>query len=655
MIKLNTPVIKEEIRPVENRKSLNRLHPISTIHDISTRNLFDIFSDPDSQFILVKLITLVEPWIYLHTNVKLIDNGHLPLIDNESINLISRGKYIFDYYFSQEKNKYGNKTSLLNNILEYINGNQSDDFFKKYTKYLDMPNMSFDLNIKTNNVNRFEIIEKYVVESMVEIFDLLTDGFDTLMDHADNISTLKTFFRPLKSAYGSVENININYNIPDLTKLKKIMAKPYFNYSIDLMLNPSSENIKNIRQNNYSTVDEITKHLDNLLNKTDDIMFFPYIYYFSKTICKNQASVAPGIIKYEVAIQNEIKKYFILLSEKNIYSKKNIKRMFGSIINDLSEMNQNTFYLRNMNIYESSCSYNDVSLYETIVIPKKLGIRDIEIIPRESIYLYNGSNKTESKIIETQNKKHSIIFDQSLAKITRSNTWLTDFDIFKVDLNIAIFHVYYNNQNVIYPIVADFVSINIERINSSSYVETVNTEPVIINYLENPNINIKSYDKKTLIHKLTKNIFDGEHYLPWYITNYNKSLARVLFLLNTERQQYITFLKKLLTTDDKKKLINYSMFYCFNYQAYSFYNLIWTEPKIHRQYYEIEYIIKFIIIMDELVKLPDLELNKIFSDFNVSYGWCQEDVDVPEIKESYARFKKELLDIVNTLDEMHKE
>ncbi|QGR54076.1 hypothetical protein [Moumouvirus maliensis] len=654
MIKLNTPVIKEEIRPIENRKSLNRLHPISTIHDISTRNLFNIFSDPDSQFIIVKLITLIEPWIYLHTNVKLVDNGHLPLIYDESINLVSRGKYILDYYFSQEKNKYDNNNGILNNILSYINDNHSNDFFKKYTKYLDMPNMSFDLNIKTNNVNRFELIEKYTVESMVEIFDILTDGFDALLDHADDITTLKTFFRPLKSAYGSVENINIDYDTDDLINLKKIMAKPYFNYSMDLMLNPSSEILKNTRPSNYFIIDEITKHLNSLLNKTDDIMFFPYIYFFSKTICKNQASVAPGIIKFEVAIQNEINKYFILLAEKNIYNKKTIKKMFGSIINNLSEINENTFYLRNMNVDESLCDYNDSTLYDTVVIPKRLGIRDIEIIPRESVYLFNGDNKTDSKIIETSNKKHSIIFDQSLAKITRSGTWLTDLDIFKIDLNIAILHVLFNNQNVVYPIVADFININIERIASSTYVETVNTAPVIVNYLEHPNINIKSYDKKTLIHKLVKNIFDGEHYLPWYIYNYNKSLARVLFLLNTERKPYISFLKKLLTIDNKKKLVNYSMFYCFNYQAYSFYNLIWIEPTIHKQYYEIEYIIKFIIIMDELVKLPDLELNKIFSDFNVSYGWCQNDVDVPEIKESYAKFRKELLDIVNTLEEMHK-
>uniref|UniRef100_A0A6G6ACH7 Uncharacterized protein n=1 Tax=Borely moumouvirus TaxID=2712067 RepID=A0A6G6ACH7_9VIRU len=654
MIKLNTPVIKEEIRPIENRKSLNRLHPISTIHDISTRNLFNIFSDPDSQFILVKLISLVEPWIYLHTNVKLVDNGHLPLIYDESINLVSRGKYILDYYFSQEKNKYDNNNGLLNNILAYINDNHSNDFFKKYTKYLDMPNMSFDLNIKTNNVNRFELIEKYTVESMVEIFDILTDGFDALLDHADDITTLKTFFRPLKSAYGSVENINIDYDTDDLINLRKIMAKPYFNYSMDLMLNPSSEILKNTRPSNYFIIDEITKHLNSLLNKTDDIMFFPYIYFFSKTICKNQASVAPGIIKFEVAIQNEINKYFILLAEKNIYNKKTIKKMFGLIINNLSEINENTFYLRNMNVDESLCDYNDSTLYDTVVIPKRLGIRDIEIIPRESVYLFNGDNKTDSKIIETSNKKHSIIFDQSLAKVTRSGTWLTDLDIFKIDLNIAILHVLFNNLNVVYPIVADFININIERIASSIYVETVNTAPVIINYLEHPNINIKSYDKKTLIHKLVKNIFDGEHYLPWYIYNYNKSLARVLFLLNTERKPYISFLKKLLTIDNKKKLVNYSMFYCFNYQAYSFYNLIWIEPTIHKQYYEIEYIIKFIIIMDELVKLPDLELNKIFSDFNVSYGWCQNDVDVPEIKESYAKFRKELLDIVNTLEEMHK-
>ncbi|AEX61823.1 hypothetical protein CE11_00690 [Megavirus courdo11] len=104
MIKLNTPVIKEEHRPAKNRKSLNRQYPINTIHDISTRSLFSvIYNDIDSQLILAKIISLIEPWIYLHTNVKLVDHGHLPLIGQETINLISRGKYILDYYYRQEK------------------------------------------------------------------------------------------------------------------------------------------------------------------------------------------------------------------------------------------------------------------------------------------------------------------------------------------------------------------------------------------------------------------------------------------------------------------------------------------------------------------------------------------------------------------------
>ncbi|ANB50736.1 hypothetical protein [Powai lake megavirus] len=659
MIKLNTPVIKEEHRPAKNRKSLNRQYPINTIHDISTRSLFSvIYGDVDSQLILAKIISLIEPWIYLHTNVKLVDHGHLPLIGQETINLISRGKYILDYYYRQEKKNNTQNDNIFKNILEKIfniDDNESNIFLKNYSKYFNASNMSFDLNIKTDNVNRFEIIEKYSVESMIEIIDIMTDNFDILLDHSEDLEQIKSFFRPISSAYNDVNNINIDYDSNELNYIKNIMSKPYFDYSANLMIHPDPKNTGEARKNNYKLINDISQNLDKFMDKTDDLMFFPYIYYFTKLCSKNISTLTSGITKFNVAIKNEINKYFIILADRNLYNNDSKHKLFSVIVSDLSKINSNTYYLRNTDVEVSNCNYTDKSLYDTVVLSRRLHQRDIQIIPRNSVYIYNGEKGTESVYIDGINeKKHNIVFDQSLAQVTRLGTYVTDYDTLKVDLNLTLRDTKYNELYVTYPIVANFINIRIQRINSSTYITTVDKPHIFINYLEDKNIYIKSYDRKTLVYNLIENIFNSDHYLPWYLINYDKSMIKLLFLLSTEQHNYILFLKKLLESPNKKQLVNYSMFYCFDYQSYSFYNLIWIEPNIHHEYYEIEYIIKFIIIMDELIKLSDDELDKIFSDFNISYGWCSNDSSVTEIKNSYALFRKKLLDIVNALYVAHE-
>ncbi|AEJ34760.1 hypothetical protein MIMI_L516a [Acanthamoeba polyphaga mimivirus] len=230
----------------------------------------------------------------------------------------------------------------------------------------------------------------------------------------------------------------------------------------------------------------------------------------------------------------------------------------------------------------------------------------MEIIPSDSFYIYNQGKEVIDSIVE---KKHNIVVNQSKAKATRSNTYIIDKDTIELNLSVVFKGLLFNNKPVVYPISSNIVTFEIERINSTNYVDNVNV-PYQVLQIKNPKVTIKTYDRKTLINKLMKKLFDEDHFLPWYIPNYNQNIVKLLFLINLDKHEYIDFLKKLLQTQNKKELVDYSLYYCFDYQSYSFYNLIWIDPMTVDRYYEIQYLIKFIIIMDNILLLPDVSLRK---------------------------------------------
>lgn len=687
MVNLHTPVIKEIYHPKKNRLASERLNSYSGLMNIPTESLIDnIFNDEIIRNLFIELITLIEPWVYLHANIKLVDNGHLPLIGEETINLVSRGENIINYYFNIEKNKYSKSNSFFNNIFGSASDSDNNAFFKKNSGYFKISDIDFNLNIRTNRSDRFEIIEKYVIESLVDVLNILTDGFDALYDYYDKKDILSNIFQQTSSAIQkidqdsvesssnniSVKNILIHYDIENLDIIKRMMAIPYFDFSSELMMHPTPQNCKMARKNNFKLIELIDIEIKQLLTVTDDIMFFPYIYYFENIAGKTLSKPFIGHEKFDAAIRNQINKYFFLLTESNLYNETNRKYVASTILSKLNNLQNNTFYTNKSKTITSPAEYSLDEFYDKIIIKPQIGIDILEILPTDSIYIYNeltdmssfnisqSTNKCYVPGSQLQNienialKKHYIIIDQSIASSTRLNTMNIDYDLIKVKLNIILKNVILNNKKVNYPFPADFININIDRFNSSSYVDTVSSPYIFINLFGGDNqLPIKVSSKKILVYSLIKKLFDGEHFLPWYINNYEKELSRLLFLLNIDESEYIRFLEQLLTTNNKKELVNYKMFNKFNYDLYSFYNLIWIDALILKEYQEIKYIIKFILIMDELIILPNNELLKILKDFQSSYGWYEEDISVNNTRVSYATFRNSLLKIVNTLNKIH--
>lgn len=665
MIHLHTPVIKERYYPKKNSLSLDRLNSHLELNSVVTNSVIDnIFGDDIIRNIFIKLVTLIEPWIYLHTNIKLVDNEHLPLIGEETINLIARGENVISYYFNEEKKKYSDPNGFFDQIMQFISPKitqltqttqsrlPNETFFEKYSNYFKISDIDFNLNIKTSTINRFEVIEKYAIESLIEILNILTDGFDLLHDYSDNFDLLKLSFTKVTSI--PVKNISIDYYSEKLNVIKQMMAIPNFKYSTELMLHPTSQNLQNARQSNFKLVKLIEMQLEELMLVTDDIMFFPYIYYFSKMSGKTLSRPFINYDKFNNAIRNEINKYFDLLVEYQLYDIQKRKNTVTDILSKLNELKHKTFYINSSNIDATSEEYVMDAFFDKINLPSHINANNLETIPTQSTYLYNDIEGVQKIPIEKiTSKKHFIVMDQTLASSTRADTYIVDLDTIKVKLNIILKNTLLNDKLTQLAVPADFIDITVNRINSTAYVDIVSAPYKLINLQGNADekLPIKVHDKKTLIRDLMKNLFDGEHFLPWHIDNYDQALMRLLFLLNIDEHEYIQFINNLLTSDNKKSIVDYTMFYRFDYESYSFYNLVWIDPVIAKKYYEIEHIIKFVLVMDELIKLSDQEFNNILKDFQSSYGWIN-DLDAVTVKKSYLEFRNVLLKIVDMLSKI---
>ncbi len=111
-------------------------------------------------------------------------------------------------------------------------------------------------------------------------------------------------------------------------------------------------------------------------------------------------------------------------------------------------------------------------------------------------------------------------------------------------------------------------------------------------------------------------------------------------------RQNIKFIKDVL---DNSANFKYLLFDEYDYRLYSFYDLIWIEPSLMAKYQQSEYVVKFILIMDNLVRSPDKHIENIMKNFFKSYGWNPQNVDVDKIKTSYINFRTFLSRIVNTI------
>ncbi len=511
MIKLHFPIIKERYHNLEqiNYNDIENIFKDITSNAINN----NLFNSSEIRNTIVRIFGYIEPWLYLKTNIKLIDNNLLPLIGNESIEIILKGDNVINFYFNTINNKKISNDNLFYNT----------KFFNKNTRYFKTSNFDFDLNIKTDNSNRFEIIEKFCLESLTEIFNYITDNFDVLFTLYNDYESLELIFNN-DSISDNETSIKIDYSHNELNKLKKIMAYPNFLFSMNYLINPTLANKAESRQINTYIIKNITSEITQMQQKTNNIIFYPYIYYFTK-ILSGSHKFKMTDYGFENIIKNEIKKHFKILAELSFYGKNKINNIIKDIINDINKL-KNDYKCDNLNKYE-----ND--MYCKIVeINDKLSNNDIKFMPNQSLYIYNNYI---NNIIETINdipkKYHNIIIDQSYSRGSRNNNFIIDYDNITIQLNILLSK---NNNNNNYKIPINLFNIDIIRINSTVYNEIMNMDKIIFDMSNNNNIlsYIKIYTNNSLIYNLIRNLFDETHFLPWYVDNYDEKLFKLLFIIN---------------------------------------------------------------------------------------------------------------------------
>uniref|UniRef100_A0A6C0LRU1 Uncharacterized protein n=1 Tax=viral metagenome TaxID=1070528 RepID=A0A6C0LRU1_9ZZZZ len=641
------PIQKEFHHIAKNANAIDRLNSeIELKHIISHSIIKSLYSDPKIRIPLIKLILLIEPWIYLHINMKLIDLDHLPLIGGEIIELILNGNSAINYYFSLVKLNISKIDRKLH------------DFYDEYANLFNIEDFNFTIRIKTNDSNRFEIIEKIVNDSILEFYDIVANILDNLLIMSNSRKDLEIMF---KTKHNKNLNLSIDYDSLQLINIKKIMAYENFDFSCHLLFNPSEKNKLIARKSNIKTINQISSFINEMSNYKNILIFEPYLYYFSNFNKKNIEKINIRSNPYRIKIINEINSIALELNSADIYSNSRITLAIHSVISDLSKHTGNIFYKKYDKIDITSKEYQEDTFFQKIVLSNNI---KPEICKSLSYYKYNDiygihenvlelfSQPSMKLIIPVQTcpiveRYHSIYVDQSLGDRTRMNNYVRDEDTLSLHINLKLDNILINSEKNKITIPINLYNIKIIRYESSHYFDEVTSikfNKINVSIEKKYNILIKIPEKQELIHYLIKMLFDDRSYLPWYEPSYFKYIVKIFFLIYLDNPSCITFLSDLLS---KKININHIMYFEENEDMYSFYNLIWLDHQIVSKYYEIEYIIKFIIILEEISKLPFEKSNKLFHKFHNIYEWDDSNENlVDDILKEFTNFKKELIGLV---------
>lgn len=585
---------------------------------ISECVITNLFSNDDSREIIFEMLAYVEAWTFLHTNIKLIDSGHLPLIGDETLNLVCKGSTALNIYLAE---------NVTNTVTEPFD---------------------FSLIIKTNKANRFEIIEQFATESLVEIFNLLSAKFDLLFDFSDKPDIFDSLL--------NISNINhdlkltININEKRTIVIKELMDRAYFNVSMNALLSKTNVNTQYFGERNISLYKNVINELHTLNKFDDDINIFPYIYYFNQLMNPyvKSSTLAEGVIDSSFFVQknsdfdifnntilNLINKCFAKLGNLKIYSSHNRE----SLMNDLKSKlnNSHIYYSPIYDIDTNESEQNNDIFFNKIKFSNN---SNIAITPTYSTYLYFDDTKLINKNIFDSARKHIVSIDQTKIHINRCKSNIIDFDLVRLQLSFTINNCIINDKLASINIPAKFIDINIIRFRSTMYD--------VVCKLSETESKIKIYDIDALIKLYMQNLFDSYHFFPWHDVDYYVKLYKVLLLISYENREMINILHNVLTTDNMQNIINYKIFLDFDYKSCSFYDLIIFDNKTSNKYRHVIYPLKLIILMNEISNIKS-EPNTIFKYFYTNYGWLWNDDMVSEIASMFTSFKHKLLEIVNDI------
>ena len=610
MLKAKIPVIKEYYKSFPKESDL--------FTDASKAYIDSFLQSSDEKTIMLKIFSIANPWIKFSTNIKLVEHGFLPITSVETLELVLTGSVVFNYYL---KNVYeSTDTGILSTIRSFF----SSDDKSKYANINGISDMIGELIVICQDSNRFEQIERFALDSIIEYYDFVGGLLDKIYSKGQNIIDLYLNQNKIDS------EIDLNFIPESLDEMKKIMSSPIFTYSYKMAID---KKLDQLRPANIDIINNIFETKEKLGIVQNMFTVFPYYYYLIKTASNHNLKI--NVDKYMNNMKAHIEYYLKILTGYGIYSSTKKSQLFSSLIDVLSKYPTISIPISNLDRNISDREYTTIN----INIPSNLHTNNLIVRSKPDKYKYNTQNAIQTdKSRDTKN--HSIIIDQTFGKVSRFRANIDDIDTAKLVLNI--------DYSSIVSFRCEIFNIKIKRFYDTSYGKYLTLNVPVIFELDKIKTSIHMKNSDDIMNELFRYIFDENEFLPWNIKSMSDILYRTLLLLKIN---HIRTLEQIYVFLNSDKMENYKVFFDFDYDKSSFLKLVWINQTNNKNDTIVgQELLRFILITKELNKLDATKKQKIIHDFSVSYGTIEP--NLTEYDSSINKFYTELNSVLKTLLEL---
>lgn len=569
-IKFPFPIIKTKIDNIQiNWKDICFYRKRDIENILSHSVMCCCFDDniENCKFIF-EIVNIIEKWIHFNTNIMLINNNQAPLTACEDINIVMNGSKLMDFVMN------GNFVKERRNS---IRGPVSGLFETTDFGYL--------IQIKTRSSNRFEIIEKFCIESLYEILSIVSELLDQLI--SGHTFSFPNKFVMMDDRLLSIDNKSQSNN---LRILKKIIEEPHFSFTKDIY--DKKINPKEMQERNKILLIDMEKILNLIQRENISILSYPYFTFFNMNTDE---------ITFDCINNNLIYRLVKLFSRKS-------KHFY-----DLNDIRDNFINRIERHKIKSYYSFNHVfeHKYENLIntdFYEKHDLHDNNMNLWKDFDKYFGNNRMMSF---GENKYHTIIINQNMAFATHHDTLVRDFDIVELKLNFCI-----NDDKLS----SELISFRIPRFESSDYKKLVNCEN---RFMTIENSKIKIISKTDFLDNIISRFFSNMHFDPSERSGWEYELTLIMSLIKDTFGHEFNRIKNILKDPET---INYKNNLMKNYFNSSIVDYI----RIKEEYTPaLGIIFKFILFAHELQKLDPLT-QKVLMDsqshnYKVRYDFHRSD------------------------------
>lgn len=599
MLQTKIPVIKEYYRRIPKQSRL--------FADASKSYIDSFLQSNREKSIMLKILSLLNPWIKFCTNVKLVEAGFLPITSDEKLELILTGSVVFNHYFKDVLES--SDSGILSTIRSFFTSEDKNNI-KNISGISDMLG---ELIINCIDSNRFEQIERFAINSIIEYFDFIGNLLDKIYTKDSEI--IKIYL----SQHKIDSSIDLDIVPEALVDIQRLMSSPIFSFSYEMLVKNKTDGL---RKANFDMITEIATCKEKLGFVQNIFNVFPYYYYLLRKASRDNLHIAHA--KYTDNIKGHVEYYLSILVSNGIYNSNRKSQLFASLIDTLN----------NYKMIEIPILNTDMK--QIVNIPSNLHTNNFIIRSKPDKYIYNTPDGIKSDKTSAT-KCHSIIVDQTYGRVTRSRANIDDADTVKLVLNIDYGSVIGFN--------CEIFKISIKRFLDTSYGKYFSQSAPVKTQLDGSETIIFMKSVDDIMNELFKYLFDETEFLPWNISNMDNILYKLLLLMKLNHPRT---LEQVYLSIDNPDLFPHEVFFDVDYDTSSFLKLVWIDQRNNRDSTIVgQELIRFILITKALNKLNPERKQKVLRDFSYSYG--TDDIDIDMYNTLIQKFYSDLQKIITYL------